>query len=102
MSFATKETLARLSLQPASQRSPGWKRQDVARAMLLFGQRRHRKSAVTPFPDCAGSRLMQFILKVPGKSVLAFHVITMAVGPNNWNSLGGWDYFDLWWLWLAG
>ncbi|MEQ2223687.1 hypothetical protein ILYODFUR_039173 [Ilyodon furcidens] len=24
---------------------------------------------------------MQFILKVPGKSVLAFHIVTMAVGP---------------------
>ncbi|MEQ2257768.1 hypothetical protein ILYODFUR_038110 [Ilyodon furcidens] len=30
-------------------------------------------------------RLMQFILKVPGRSVLAFHVVTMAVGPNNYN-----------------
>ncbi|MEQ2166987.1 hypothetical protein GOODEAATRI_034181 [Goodea atripinnis] len=36
---------------------------------------------VTPFPGCARSRLMQFILKVPGKFVLAFHVVTMAVVP---------------------
>ncbi|MED6290604.1 hypothetical protein CHARACLAT_014800 [Characodon lateralis] len=32
-----------------------WKRQDVARAVLLFGHWRHRKSAVTPFPSCAGT-----------------------------------------------
>ncbi|MEQ2244277.1 hypothetical protein ILYODFUR_015424 [Ilyodon furcidens] len=38
------------------------------------------KSAVTPFLGC-GSRLVQFILKVPGKLVLAFHVVTMAVVP---------------------
>ncbi|MEQ2280879.1 hypothetical protein AMECASPLE_024706 [Ameca splendens] len=40
-----------------------WKRADAATAVLLFGQWRHRKSAVIPFPGCAGRRLMHFILK---------------------------------------
>ncbi|MED6264916.1 hypothetical protein CHARACLAT_020110 [Characodon lateralis] len=34
-----------------------------------------------PFPGCVGSSLMQFILKVPEKSALAFHVVIMAVVP---------------------
>ncbi|MED6285361.1 Dual specificity mitogen-activated protein kinase kinase 4, partial [Characodon lateralis] len=35
---------------------------------------RHRKSAVIPFPGCAGRWLMHFILKVPEMSVQEFHV----------------------------
>ncbi|MED6275472.1 hypothetical protein CHARACLAT_026867 [Characodon lateralis] len=44
------------------------------------------KSAVTPLVPVhglAGSRLMQFTLKVPEKFSLAFNVVTHGWGPNN-------------------
>ncbi|MEQ2190365.1 hypothetical protein XENOCAPTIV_000962 [Xenoophorus captivus] len=78
--FASKETSARLS--PLFLSKAVWKRADVATAVLLFGYWRHRKSAVIPFPGCAGRRLMHLILKVPEKSVPEFNVVSMAVGPN--------------------
>ncbi|MED6252762.1 hypothetical protein ATANTOWER_016638 [Ataeniobius toweri] len=52
--FASKETLTHCPPYPVPLEAV-WKRQDVARAVLLFGQRHHRKSVVTPFPGCAGS-----------------------------------------------
>ncbi|MEQ2253598.1 hypothetical protein ILYODFUR_033869 [Ilyodon furcidens] len=54
----------------------------LERGVLLYSQWHHGSPLLPPPSSVAGSRLMQFILEVPGKSVLAFHVVTMAVGPN--------------------
>ncbi|MEQ2296595.1 hypothetical protein AMECASPLE_026323 [Ameca splendens] len=53
----------------------------IGKVPVLYGQWHHGKSTIASFPGCAGRRLMHFIVKVPEKSLLAFHVVTMAVVP---------------------
>ncbi|MEQ2304945.1 hypothetical protein AMECASPLE_032444 [Ameca splendens] len=43
-------------------------------------------SFLFPVLGCAGSRLMQFMLKVPEKFLLAFNVVNHGLGPNRYNA----------------
>ncbi|MEQ2239336.1 hypothetical protein ILYODFUR_003384 [Ilyodon furcidens] len=78
MSFCQQRDISVLGLPYPGPAEEQWKRQDVARAMLLFGQWRHRKSAVTPFPGCAGSNAIYF--ESSRKVRTAFPVVTHGCG----------------------
>ncbi|MEQ2245969.1 hypothetical protein ILYODFUR_033573 [Ilyodon furcidens] len=81
--FASKETLARCS--PPIPMITGGRDRLVGEGVLLFRQWHHGNSAVTVCLAVAGSRLMQFILKVPEKSVPEFNVEIHGWVPTNFS-----------------